>query len=341
MKREKIKRNAGRPQHKVSRLRMEGDARAEHKRRIWIPLIGGLLLALLVVGLLVAGKAGLFQLTFGKEVSGPANSGPASSAVPQPEKTPEPSLEPTSTPPPTPTPAPTPTPEPPSEKYPEMRVEKQAYVERTEGDKVVYLTFDDGPCGSTPKLLDVLDECGVKATFFVTAQFQDDETLVASMKQIYDRGHEVAVHSYSHDYKAIYRSVGDYLDDYKKMDDLIVEATGRRSKVFRFPGGSNAGFNSDIRDSLLREMNSRGFTYHDWNAFSGDAEGADAKAQVERAVTECLTNEKDVLLMHNTPDKDSTIEALPQIVSRLKERGYRFALLDDTVRPFQFASPEE
>ena len=201
-------------------------------------------------------------------------------------------------------------------------------------------TFDDGPCKTTPQLLDVLDELGVKATFFVTAQFGDDATLEGYLKEISARGHEVAVHSYSHNYKEIYASVDAFLEDYKKMDDLIVKATGKRSSVFRFPGGSNAGYNKAIRGALLAEMNSRGLVYHDWNAFNGDVEGANKAEMVQRAVKECSYTDKSVLLMHNVPGKDAVIESLPEIVKQLNAKGYRFATLDGTVKPFQFAKVE-
>ena len=227
-----------------------------------------------------------------------------------------------------------------SGKYPEMVVEPQEYQPLAEGDKVVYLTFDDGPCKTTPELLDVLDELGVKATFFVTAQFGEGETLEGYLKEISARGHEVAVHSYSHNYKEIYASVDAFLDDYKKMDDLILKATGKRSSVFRFPGGSNAGYNKAIRGALLEEMNSRGLVYHDWNAFNGDVEGANKTEMIHKAVKECSYTDKSVLLMHNIPGKDAVIESLPEIVKQLNAKGYRFATLDGTVKPFQFAKVE-
>lgn len=224
-----------------------------------------------------------------------------------------------------------------TELYPDMVVEKSDFIEHVDGDKVIYLTFDDGPCGSTGRLLDVLDELNVKATFFVTAQFESDEQLVSDIKEIYDRGHALGVHTYSHDYATIYNSVADFLTDYKMMDDLIVEATGERSKIFRFAGGSNTSKNESIREDLIAEMERRGFIFHDWNSHNGDSEGYSKEKQIERAVKESTIKEKSVILMHNTPNKDSVIEALPEIVGKIKEEGYRFDVLDETVRPFQFS----
>lgn len=221
--------------------------------------------------------------------------------------------------------------------YPDMVVEKSEFVERTEGDKVVYMTFDDGPCDSTGRLLDVLDDLDIKVTFFLTAQFEDEQQIISDIKDMHDRGHVVAVHSYTHDYKDIYSSVENFLADYKKMDDLILEATGERSKIFRFPGGSNTKKNSGIRDELIAEMERRGFIFHDWSAHNGDSEGYNMDRQIERAVRECTAKEKSVLLMHNTPGKDMVIDSLPTIVAKLKEQGYRFDVIDETVRPYQFS----
>ena len=87
-------------------------------------------------------------------------------------------------------------------------------------------------------------------------------------------------------------------------------------------------------------MNSRGLVYHDWNAFNGDVEGLSKDEMVKKAVKECSYKDKSVLLMHNIPGKDAVIEALPSIVTKLKEKGYRFAKLDGTVKPYQFAKAE-
>lgn len=208
-------------------------------------------------------------------------------------------------------------------------------------EKVVYLTFDDGPCKSTEKLLDMLDQLDVKAIFYVTGQYGTDEETVARMKEMHKRGHAIGIHSYSHNYKEIYASADAFMADLKKMDDLILEATGERSHLLRFPGGSNTGYNEKIRDQLLAEVNRQGYSYCDWNASNGDSDGYDAAGQIKKMVNECKSQNRSIVLMHNTPDKDSTINTLPEIVRQLREAGYRFDLLDETVKPIQFKLPVE
>lgn len=218
---------------------------------------------------------------------------------------------------------------------------EKEYIPQKEGDKIVYITFDDGPCKTTPKLLDLLDELNIKVTFFVTAQYSTGDKLKQQLKEISDRGHTIGVHSYSHKYKDIYQSVDSYIQDYLKMDDIIAEATGTRSNIFRFPGGSNTGYNKTIRDELITEMNNRGYTYYDWNAFDGDTEKMSKSQMLEKAVKESSYKDKTILLMHDTPGKETVLEILPKIVEQLKQKGYRFAPLDDTIEPIQFIKLED
>lgn len=210
----------------------------------------------------------------------------------------------------------------------------------TETGKTVYLTFDDGPYQSTPQLLDVLDQYNVKATFFVTAQFLNEADLIEQIKEIDKRGHEVAVHSYSHDYQTIYSSVEAYVQDYNKMDDIIYKATGKRSTIFRFPGGSNGGYSKYIRTELIGKMNSLGLTYYDWNAYDGDCDGYKGQALINRAVAESSCTDRSILLMHDIPGKETVIESMPAIIEQLREKGYNFAPLDASVEPIQFVKQE-
>lgn len=221
--------------------------------------------------------------------------------------------------------------------YPEMVAEEVETIPLEEGEKVAYITFDDGPCKTTPQLLEVLKRLDVKATFFVTAQYGTDEEVVGWMKMIHEAGHEIGVHSYSHRYNEIYSSLKNYLKDYKKMDDLIVKATGEHAKIFRFPGGSNTGYNASIRAEIIKEMTSRGLVYYDWNAYNGDCDGFNKSQMIEKAVTEAGYKNKSIVLMHNIPKKDTVIEALPSIVNQLRAKGYEFRSIDKTVAPIQFA----
>lgn len=203
-------------------------------------------------------------------------------------------------------------------------------------EKVVYITIDDGPTSDTPKILDILDEYEAKATWFVTSQFMEGSALKDMLKQIHDRGNTIGVHTFSHQYKQIYSSVDAYMEDYNKMNKIIVSAVGESSDIFRFPGGSNAGYNKKIRRELLDRVDSEGLVYYDWNAFTGDTEGMSRSEMVSKAVKECSYNNKAILLMHDVPGRNTVVEALPEILKQLQDKGYEFRALDKDVAPIQF-----
>ena len=204
-------------------------------------------------------------------------------------------------------------------------------------EKVVYFTFDDGPWTGTPRLLDILDQYTIKACFFVTAQSMETEPLKNMLKQIKDRGHNVAVHSLTHNYKKIYASVDAFMSDYDAMDDLIFQATGEHSKMLRFPGGSNASYNKAIRPQLLQAVRDRGIVYFDWNSFDGDVEGKKGQELIDQTIKQVNENTHSILLMHDMPSTAFVHDALPTIRERLTADGYKFELLNDNTPPRHFA----
>ena len=225
--------------------------------------------------------------------------------------------------------------------YPDMVVERMDYVPLKADKKVVYITFDDGPCKSTPELLEVLRKRNVKATFFVTAQYGTDEEIVEWLKQIKAEGHAIGVHSFSHRYQEIYSSVKSYLKDFKKMDDLIVRATGEHARMFRFPGGSNTDYNASVREDIIKEMTSRGMVYYDWNAYNGDCDGFSKSEMIAKAVRESSYRNKSIVLMHNIPKKEQVLEVLPEIIGKLRSKDYVFEPIDGTVEPIQFIKEKD
>lgn len=184
----------------------------------------------------------------------------------------------------------------------------------------VYLTFDDGPSDRvTPKILDTLKDEGVKATFFIVGKsVKGRENIV---KRAYDEGHSIGVHSYSHDYKSIYSSPRALLEDIEKCNKIIEEVTGRRSCIYRFPGGSFG-----VKSQLVSAVTDAGYRYVDWNASVRDAEIVNATPQelVEAAKSSSTDRKTVVLLCHDTTDKTSTAAALSEIIGFYKAGGYNF-----------------
>lgn len=205
--------------------------------------------------------------------------------------------------------------------------------------KVVYLTFDDGPSSEvTAQVLDNLDEAGVKATFFVTAQFGNKEFRAEMYREILNRGHTLAIHTYSHDYKTIYSSVEDYLKDMNEIYQEIYEATGYRVFLIRFPGGSVNSYNPDIYRELIAEVTRRGFTFCDWTISAEDAVGGNPSSGeiIDRLVEGCEKYNKSIVLCHDTDGQATTAQAIVDTVEILSSEGYSFKAIEPNIRPIHF-----
>ncbi len=203
------------------------------------------------------------------------------------------------------------------------------------GEKVVFLTFDDGSSTTvTPQILDILKQYDVRATFFVAGQNIENGGQKAKdlIKQSFEYGNAIANHSYSHDYKYLYpgRSLNleNFINDFKKNEELLKEILGPyfSTRVIRCPGGSMSWKDMDPLYEKLDESNSADIN---WNALSGDAEGGKKTADelVQRAIKTSEGKEMVVLLMHDTYGKEETAKALPRIIEYFKDNGYIFKTL--------------
>ena len=195
--------------------------------------------------------------------------------------------------------------------------------------KVCYLTFDDGPSENTISILKTLDKYNVKATFFVIGTTREDY-----IKKVYNHGHTIGLHSYTHDYSKIYKSTSAYFNDLKKISDKVKKCTGQRSMVVRFPGGSSNCVSKKycygIMSKLSKALPERGYAYFDWNVASGDADSVcPPKTRIINNVLNGAKGKTSIcVLMHDASAKKTTAQALPQIIVGLKKMGYTFAPLD-------------
>lgn len=219
--------------------------------------------------------------------------------------------------------------------YPDMVVDPlPVFTEQPE--KTAYLTFDDGPSANTYTILDALKESGQKATFFIVAKNIPGHE--DALKRMAAEGHTIAIHTYAHDYKAIYASVEDYLDDFNKAYTAIYEACGVKPTLFRFPGGSLNSYNRPIYQQLIAEMLRRGFVYYDWSVSSEDATGKDyTPAELTQFVMDGTAKvNKPIILMHDSGEKKNTAAAVPEIIRQLTAQGYTCAPLTGEVKPVTF-----
>lgn len=204
--------------------------------------------------------------------------------------------------------------------------------EEEQAQKVVYLTFDDGPTKeNTAAILDILAEKEVKATFFVVGENVRKNPEVA--KRIVEEGHTIGIHCDRHVYEELYESVDSYLEDFAKAHDSVYEITGVDTRLFRFPGGSINSFNRDICDDIIEVMTEAGYIYFDWNASLEDAVKSTKQEQlVQNAVDTALGRRKIVLLAHDLFAK--TVKCLPDLLEAFPD--YEFEPLSEGILPVQF-----
>lgn len=191
--------------------------------------------------------------------------------------------------------------------------------EETDDMISVYLTFDDGPSAETNRILDILKEYNVKATFFVIGK--TDENSVKAYQRIVEEGHTLGMHSYSHQYAQVYASREAFEDDLTSLQDYLFSITGMESTFYRFPGGSSNKVSKIPMSDLIQCLEERNITYFDWNVSSGDASGTQLSSQtiinnVMSGINGTLKNY--VVLFHDSAAKKTTVDALPEILEQLQ-----------------------
>lgn len=203
------------------------------------------------------------------------------------------------------------------------------------GNKMVFLTFDDGTSNTvTPRVLDILDEENVKATFFVVGKIIEDggEEAKNLLKREYNSGHAIGNHSYSHNYSSLYPgrtlNLNNFVSDYNKNNEVLKSILGDdfNTRVWRCPGGYMSWNGMSELDQYAMNNN---ISYIDWNALNGDAEGKPKTADELYNNTVTYSSGKDivVVLMHDTYGKEQTVEALQRIIQYYKDNGYAFKTL--------------
>lgn len=211
---------------------------------------------------------------------------------------------------------------------------EQEKQEEENATGVIYLTFDDGPSSDiTPRILDVLSQKNVKATFFVVHFSEKNAELV---KRENKDGHTVALHGYTHTYSEVYQSADSCLNNFRNIQEQVYQTIGKRPNIIRFPGGSSNTISKKYCPGVMTEVTERalneGFRYFDWNVDSDDAGHAKTKEDVYNNVTSKIKEHKEnVVLMHDFTNNEKTLEALPDIIDFGLQNGYVFRkITDDT-----------
>ena len=194
-------------------------------------------------------------------------------------------------------------------------------------EKIAYLTFDDGPTlKSTPKILDILSEENVKATFFVIGKHVKEHPEL--VKRAYDEGHYIANHSYTHNHDKLYTDADSFINEILSTDVEISKAIGienYHSHVFRFPNGYMAPSYKTKKQEYAKLLSNIDYTYIDWNALNKDSEKKYSNSELLKNLKDSSRNKGTlVILMHDTSDVNETHLILKDSIHYLKEQGYIF-----------------
>lgn len=180
--------------------------------------------------------------------------------------------------------------------------------------KVVYLTFDDGPSALTNQILDVLKREKIQATFFMIGKNMNE--LQEEVKRAAKEGNYIGAHSMTHNYDRLYNQ-GLFVSEMQQTISIINNLTGENTRLVRAPYGSRPGLSVKLRNDSVKA----GLKIWDWNVDTLDWENSANSSKIVNEVKKQTTQNKEVILLH---EKQTTLDALPEIISFLRTKGYAF-----------------
>jgi peptidoglycan/xylan/chitin deacetylase (PgdA/CDA1 family) len=201
--------------------------------------------------------------------------------------------------------------------------------------KVAYLTFDDGPSNNTHQILDILKQNNIKATFFVLGS--QVEIFPETTNRIYNEGHYIANHGYSHKYSEIYQSPEQVLNEFNQCNQIVAKTINvpeYNSHLFRFPGGSVGGKYAELKKQAITLLEQNDILHVDWNSLTGDSEKVNPTEEYLMDNLQKTTEGKNslVILMHDAQAKKITAETLPKVIEYLQQQGYSFESFYDIIK---------
>ena len=182
-------------------------------------------------------------------------------------------------------------------------------------DKTIALTFDDGPCkNNTEQVLNILKMGKIVATFFLVGQ--EAERYPEITRKICEHGHEIGIHSFTHaDFSKL--SFTDIKAEIEKTRLVIKKITGKTVNIFRSPEGK-IGFKL-LLYSLLNRIR-----LVQWSADISDSFVSSSEEVMSR-FDKLPLQKGDIILLHD--DSEHTVNALPGIISRIKDNGFAFVTI--------------
>lgn len=202
-------------------------------------------------------------------------------------------------------------------------------------EKIAYLTFDDGPNKIiTPKVLDILNKNNVKANFFIIGKYAEDHPEI--VKDIYDNGHFIGNHSYSHNNSILYKDKETFFSEIEKTDKAIGKAIGNfnfHSHIFRCPNGSMSKIKYSQKQKCLKCLAEIDYTFVDWNVLNNDSMRKYTKNELLNNLKKSSSNKGSIIiLMHDSGDVNKTYDVLEGSINYLKDEGYEFRTFYDFIQ---------
>lgn len=199
-------------------------------------------------------------------------------------------------------------------------------------DKVVFLTFDDGPSHlNTERILNLLVKNEIKASFFIIGKNAENNKTV--MKKMMDNNMAIYPHCYEHDYSKIYSSRENYIKDFEKCVNVIRDISpSYNARFMRMPGGSdNTISKRGVLNSIKSSISDKGYTIVDWNIDSRDTFAQKVSSEViKRSVIKGSDGISiAVVLFHDAEAKITTAEALQDIIDYYKKNNYKFKTFNE------------
>ena len=194
-------------------------------------------------------------------------------------------------------------------------------------EKIAYLTFDDGPSKNiTPKILDILKEENIKASFFVIGKKVKESPEI--VRREYEEGHYIANHTYNHNNEILYKSIDNFKNEIINTDKAIGEAIGIEdycSHIFRFPNGFMSPMYKEKKKICVKYLREVDYAYIDWNCLNNDSMKKYNDNQLMNNLKASAKNKKSlVILMHDTKDVSDSSLVLKESIDYLKQEGYIF-----------------
>ena len=208
-------------------------------------------------------------------------------------------------------------------------VRKNTFYRIWPNEKVVALTFDDGPSPIwTPQILDALKAVDVKATFFMLGEHVREYPEIA--RRVADEGHEIGNHTYDH-HGLIYYKPEELSREVKDTERVILSVTGITTKYFRPP-------KAWITEQEKKQLNDLGYKTVLWSLNSKDWVTFDDRYIIKYILHHVQPG--DIILFHDSGgvfrteggNRKETVKTIPRLVQKLKEQGYRFVTISGLLK---------